>query len=105
MDPELKSHLTRRETWLRGLFILLFALIYSTAEVVLTAVVVFQFAFVLVSGGRNPRLLAFGQQLSTYLYQVLLYMTFNRDERPWPYDAWPATPPAALTQSRAQHHS
>ena len=96
MDATLKSNLTRRETWLRGLFILLFAVVYGIAEVVLAAVVLFQFLATLFTGERNPRLLRFGGQLSTFLYQVLLYVTFNRDQRPWPFDAWPAAESAAL---------
>lgn len=104
MDPALKAHLTRRQTWLRGLFIVLFSVIYSMAGMVLTAIVVFQFASLLVSGTRNPMLLAFGQQLSTYIYQVLLYVTFNRDERPWPFDAWPITERVTLSaQGQKQH--
>lgn len=105
MDPTLKEHLTRRQTWLRGLFIVLFSIIYSIAGMVLTAIVVFQFVSMLVSGTRNPMLLAFGQQLSIYLYQVLLYVTFNRDERPWPFDAWPTNEVVALTggQGQKQH--
>ena len=100
MDSTLKAHLTRRDTWLRGLFIVLFSIIYSTAGMVLTAIVVFQFVSTLVSGTRNPQLLAFARQLSTYLYQIMLYITFNRDERPWPFDAWPS---AELTALSAEH--
>ncbi|HET8700460.1 MAG TPA: DUF4389 domain-containing protein [Nitrococcus sp.] len=102
MDPALKAHLTRRQTWLRGLHIVLFSVIYSIAGTVLTAIVIFQFISMLVSGTRNPMLLTFGQQLSTYLYQILLYVTFNRDDRPWPFDAWPTAEITALTGSRGQ---
>ncbi|MDN5869497.1 MAG: DUF4389 domain-containing protein [Nitrococcus sp.] len=102
MDATLKAHLTRRETWLRGLFIVLFSFIYSIAGMVLTAIVVFQFASTLISGTRNPMLLAFGQQLSIYLYEILLYVTFNRDARPWPFDAWPSYELAALTANQGQ---
>lgn len=105
MDPTLKAHLTRRQTWLRGLFILLFSVIYSAAGMVLTAIVLFQFVSTLISGACNPRLLAFGRQLSTYLYQVLLYVTFNRDDRPWPFDAWPTTELSALPNGQGQKGS
>lgn len=102
MDPTLKAHLTRRQTWLRGLFIVLFSVIYSTAGMVLTWVVLFQFASLLISGSTNSRLLAFARQLSAYLYQILLYVSFNRDEQPWPFDAWPNSEPAELTGDQAQ---
>ena len=100
MDQSLKRHLTRRETWLRGLFIILFAVIYGIAEVVLWAVVLFQFLATLFTGERNARLLRFGAELSAFLYQVLLFVTFNRDQRPWPFDAWPGTDSIALPEAR-----
>lgn len=102
MDSTLKAHLTRRQTWLRGVFIVLFSVIYSTAGMVLTAIVVFQFVSTLVSGTRNTQLLAFARQLSAYLYQIMLYITFNRDERPWPFDAWPTAELIALSAGQRQ---
>ena len=84
----------RRDTLLRGLYIVLFALIYSIAEVVIATVVVLQFGFVLITREKNDNLLAFGAQVSAFIYQVLRYVTFNSDERPFPFDDWPAAPSA-----------
>ena len=89
MNEELKTHLTSRETWVRLLYILLFAVIYAVAEVVIAAVVVFQFFHVLATGRRNPRVLALGLALSTFVYQVLRFVTFNTDAAPWPFAEWP----------------
>ena len=58
MNSEIKQHISSTTTWGRGLFMLLFGIIYSVAEIVLTAVVVLQFCFVLFSGASNKRLLA-----------------------------------------------
>ncbi len=90
MENGLKSNLTRSETWIRVLYVILFAVIYMVAEVVLVAVVVIQFGFVLITGKRNPNLLQFGGSLSRYLYDVLLYFTFRSDKEPFPFDDWPA---------------
>ena len=85
---ELREHLTTRATWMRGLYILLFAVIYSLAELVLIAVVVFQFLARLITGEVNARLLEFGQQLSRYLYDMLRFFTFNSDDKPYPFASW-----------------
>ncbi len=90
MENGLKSNLTRSETWIRVLYVILFAVIYMVAEVVLVAVVVIQFGFVLITGKRNPNLLQFGGRLSRYMYDVLLYFTFRSDKEPFPFDDWPA---------------
>ena len=89
MSNELKQNLTRGETWVRLLYVILFAAIYTVAEVVLVAVIVVQFGFVLISGKRNQNLLRFGGSLSRYMYDVLLYFTFKSDVKPFPFDDWP----------------
>jgi len=79
----------RRETWLRLLFVILLALCYLVAEAVALVVVVIQFGFVLISGARNPHLLAFGANLSEYIYRILRFVMFNSDEKPFPFADWP----------------
>jgi hypothetical protein len=88
---EIVDNLTRGQTWLRGLFMLLFVLIYSITEVLVTAVVVLQFFFVLISGKQNERLRDFGGALSTFVYQIMSYWTYNSEERPFPFAAWPGS--------------
>jgi len=93
MSDELKGHLKERKTWLRGLYMLLFAIFYTIAEVVITAVVIFQFLLTLFTGNSNERLLKLGQSLSTYVYQILQFLTFNSDHHPYPFGAWPKGTP------------
>lgn len=37
----------------------------------------------------NQRLRGFGLSLSTYLRQILDYLLFNSDQKPFPFDDWP----------------
>ena len=89
MSSELKENVSNTNTWGRALFMILFGIIYSVAEVVLVAVVVIQFLFVLFTNEKNERLLGFGKELSTFIYQVFLYLTFNTEEKPFPFADWP----------------
>ena len=90
MNTSVKSNITRRGTWLRALYMVLFAVIYNVAEIVLAAVVLLQFLLVLLRGESNQRLLAFGKGLSTYVYQIFLFLTYNSEEMPFPFNPWPA---------------
>lgn len=94
MSEEIKSHLKEKSTWKRGLYMLLFAVFYSVAEIVITIVVLFQFLLALFTGATNARLLKLGQGLSTYVYQIMLFLTFNSDYHPYPFGAWPKGAPA-----------
>ena len=89
MNDEIKQNIKIRGTWTRLFFMLVFTIIYMVAEVVLTAVVVIQFFFVLLSTKANPQLLRLGAQLSEFIRQILLYLTFNTEERPFPFADWP----------------
>ncbi len=108
---EIRDNLTNSETWIRGLYMLLFFIVYGAAEFVLTLVVIFQFGSKLITGHANSRLLDFGGSLSTFIYEILLFLTFRTEEKPFPFRPWPAsgTPvrtteaptPAAGAQARA----
>lgn len=91
MDDDLKQNLTASETWIRGLFILLFAFLLVVARVVTGAVVVIQFLFTVFSGQTNDNLRYFGASLATYVYQALLFVTYNSDEKPFPFSPWPVS--------------
>jgi hypothetical protein len=62
-----KEHALDTATWMRGLFILLFAIIYKAAETVLWLMVAGQFGFKLLTGRPNTYLLDFSQQMNTFL--------------------------------------
>lgn len=89
MDEELKQNLTASETWIRGLFILMFVFLLVIARVVTGAVVVIQFLFTVFSGQVNENLRYFGASLASYVYQALLFVTYNSDEKPFPFAPWP----------------
>lgn len=96
MSDEIKENFKQKSTWLRGLYILMFALFYSIAEIVLFAVVFIQFLLVLFTGKTNPKLLMLGQEIATYLYQIIQYLTFNSDYQSYPFGDWPNGEPSEL---------
>lgn len=90
-----KSHLAKnlksKWIWMRLIFMLIIALLYSVSRVVVGSVVVVQFFWVLFAGETNLKLRVFGKSLATYTNQIILYLTFNTEERPFPFDLdWPS---------------
>ena len=90
MDNEVKENIKKRSTWVRLLYMLLFVILYGVAEVVITAVVLFQIVVNLFTGESNERVLLFGNQLSRYVYEILLYLTYNSENLPFPFSEWPS---------------
>lgn len=91
----MKSHLKSESTWMRLLYTVLFAIVFNIAEAVVAVVFVFQFLSRLFTGRVNERLRGLGQTLATYLYEIILYITFQSDERPYPFGPWPHGAPGA----------
>ena len=95
-ESRLEDHVRSRSTWLRLLFMLVVLVFYGISRAVVTVVIVLQFFYVLFTGHTNERLLGFGQSLATYTYQIVQYLTYNTEQRPFPFDLdWPPGHPPA----------
>ena len=87
---ELEKNVTARSTWIRLFFMIIFALLYGLSRLVTAAVVVVQFFHVLFAGSINDQLKTFGHSLAIFSYEVVNYLTFNSETKPFPLDAeWP----------------
>jgi len=80
-----------KATWLRLLFMLIMAVIFCLGVTVGAVVVLLQFFWVLFTGEPKPELKAVGRQLGEYAREIALYMSFDTEERPFPFDReWPS---------------
>lgn len=89
MSDDYKQNIKDHSTWMRGLYIVLFTVIYSVTEIVIALIVTFQFLSVLLTRQTNDKLLSLSMSLSTYIFQILKYVTFNSSERPYPFSDFP----------------
>jgi len=87
---DIAEHVKSRSTWLRLVFMLIFVVIFYISELVLFAVAALQFLWKLFTGDVNERLTAFGANLAEFLRRVVLFLTFNTDEMPFPFSDWPS---------------
>ena len=87
----LEENLKSRSTWLRLIFMLVFYVLISLASLIGTVVVVLGFLWVLFTGEVNKQLQQTGQSLAGYLFEIVRYLTFNSDEKPFPFGReWPS---------------
>lgn len=90
-EKAMQKNLKSRSTWLRLVFMIVFYVLISVAAMVATVVVALGFLWVLFTGDTNPQLKSTGQSLATYLSQIVRYLTFNTDDRPFPFEMeWPS---------------
>ena len=89
MIKEIKKNITNPQTLLRGFFILVYTGIFYLSQTVVMGVTIFQLGSVLLTGKPNKRLLYFGQNLGIYISQILNYLSYSSDEKPYPLNPWP----------------
>jgi hypothetical protein len=93
MDPALKARLTSRDLWMRLIYMILFAIAYGLAKLLMTVVVILQFLFILLTGSANEPLLKLGQNLARYIADIVRFQTFNTEDKPFPFADWPEDAP------------
>ena len=89
MEEELKARLTSKDIWIRLLYMLFFTIAYAVTETIVTLVVIFQFFAILFTSHANEPLLRLGNNLGIYIRQILRFVTFNTESRPFPFSDWP----------------
>lgn len=90
MDEQGKTNLLDPNHWLRLLLMLLFfAAVFYVAKFIITIAMLVQWVIVLFAGEPNERLRGFTAQLNRFSYQALQFLTFNSEERPFPFSEWP----------------
>lgn len=80
---------SKRNIWMRGLYMLLMALAFQVCGTVLCVVTVIQFLIALLNDAPNVRLASFGRSMASYLRQIVNFLTFATEELPFPFSEWP----------------
>jgi hypothetical protein len=92
---EIKKYLTKTSTWIRAAFMLvlaliLYSLVYTPLKYVFIIVVLFQLGSKLLTGELNENLLSFSKSLCLYIYQILSYLTYTTEKKPFPFGKLPS---------------
>lgn len=87
----IEENIKSRSTWLRLLFMFVFYVIGTVTTAVLSVVVLLGFFWVLFTGEKNGQLQQAGQVIADYLYEIIRYLTFNTEDKPFPFgNDWPS---------------
>lgn len=89
MYKELQEKLLVKEKWIRGLVMLFFVMVKCLALWLIYLIALFQFVSDLLTNKPNERLLEFSKQLNIYFLQILNFLTFNSEIKPFPFANWP----------------
>lgn len=74
---------------IRGFYMLIFLICGWLGGWLTVAVTIFQFLSNLITDHPNENLAKFGKSLSIYFSQVVQYLSYNTEIKPFPFSAWP----------------
>ena len=77
------------EVFSRIFYTILFALIGWVSLWIFTFVVIIQFGFLLITGQVNKNLKGFNQEVGLFLYDMIKYLSFQTNRKPFPFRDWP----------------
>ncbi len=83
----IKENARSSDTWIHGLFILIFGIIFYFLYGIIWLLVIIQFITKVVTGQLNDNLSDFSVKLTDYAEQILLYITYQSSTKPWPFDS------------------
>jgi hypothetical protein len=87
---EIEATGAREKVWMRGLFMLVFIVLFGVGQWLLNLIAVIQFVWMLATGRSNPQLTGFGRSLAVWLADVARFQSCASEERPFPWTAWPS---------------
>ncbi|MCB1985327.1 MAG: DUF4389 domain-containing protein, partial [Nitrosomonas sp.] len=100
-----KQSLQKNEILVRALFMLFFIVIYSISKFLVIGIMLFQFVTIVLSEKPNEQILKFSQCLGIYIYQIIQFLSFNSEQRPFPFSKWPDAMPYPDVVDKSNHTS
>lgn len=94
-QDEVKRNLLSLDQWLRMLLMACYLVVAWLVGLVLVVIMVAQTLVVLITAELNVNLQKFGAIASAYLYQIVIYLVYGTDEKPFPFNSLPDTVEAA----------
>jgi len=100
-QEQLKKNLQDGNQWVRILYMVFFWIVLYFVLMVTGLIIFVQILFALITGSDNENLRKFAADLTKYINQIILFLTYNDDRKPFPFATWgkvdkvkPVTKPA-----------
>lgn len=90
ITDDMVENLKRPSAWLRVLFMAGFVVALYITGIILTVLILAQIIFSLLTGADNDNMRRLGSSLSVYVSQILAYLTYNSEIKPFPFRPFPA---------------
>ena len=101
---DIVDNLRQPSAWIRVVFMLAFAVfLYLIIAPVILVLMVVQALFAVITGAENENLRFLGSALTVYVSQILEFVTYNSEIKPFPFSDFPGAGEQPETQAPAQN--
>ena len=83
------DNLKQPSVWVRIILMVAFAVVLYPVFLVLLVLMIAQMLFVIITGESNANLRSLGAALSTYIFQIVQFMSYVTDVKPFPFSDFP----------------
>ncbi len=97
------SDTTKESLWIRLVYMILFLMVFSISESIVILTTVVAFAFQLFGQPVPSGVLFIGRTFARFIEQVILFLTFNTEHRPFPFSPWPDDSQQLENESPVDH--
>lgn len=101
MDKQWQNTIKSESFWLRSIFMVLFFIVYRITDILVLLVAISQWIYTLLTGEANASLTRFAGGLSAYVAQIIQYLTYRTEEKPFPFHDWPQSPADAVPEDES----
>lgn len=77
---------------MRAVFMLAFWIASRVVLIIVIALALFQLICTVITRRPNEKIIRFGRNLGVYLSQIVNFLTYNTEQKPWPFQDWPGFP-------------
>ncbi len=85
-----KTFLLERKTiMIRLLYTLFFIFVLGLVRIIIHAIIIFQYIYLLITKKHSNRLRVFSNQALSYAYRIARYITLNENQKPFPFQEFP----------------
>ena len=88
-QEQIKANMLSTTFWIRVVFMLIFALVLWALWLAVIVIIVVQTVIVLITGEINEQLQKLGAIAAIYLSQVVSFMVFATEDKPFPFSPFP----------------
>ena len=83
------DNLKQPSVWVRIILMVAFAVVLYPVFLVLLVLMIAQMLFVIITGESNANLRSLGVALSAYIFQIVQFMSYVTDVKPFPFSDFP----------------